>query len=54
MLTIESKVNKGTFKLTNLQKRRIEEGRNLLKKGQTISNESIQSEIDRWLSSKKI
>lgn len=49
---IESKVSEGTYKLSDFQKKRIESGREQLKKGQTISNESLTNEIDQWLSTK--
>jgi predicted transcriptional regulator len=49
---IESKVSEGTYKLSDFQKKRIEEGRTQARKGQTISNESLKLEIDQWLSTK--
>lgn len=49
---IESKVSEGTYKLSDYQKKRIENGREQLKKGQTISNESLKLEINQWLSTK--
>ena len=49
---IESKVSEGTYMLSDYQKKRIEEGREQIKKGQTISNESLKLEIDQWLSTK--
>ncbi len=49
---IESKFNEGNYKLSDFQKKRIEEGRKQLMKGQTISNASLNQEIDRWLSTK--
>ena len=49
---IESKVSEGTYILSDYQKKRIEEGREQIKKGQTISNESLKLEIDQWLSTK--
>jgi len=49
---IESKVSEGTYKLSDLQKKRIEEGREQLRNGKTISNESLKREIDQWLSTK--
>ena len=49
---IESKVSEGTYKLSDLQKKRIDAGREQVKKGQTISNESLTNEIDQWLSTK--
>ncbi|MCX6219465.1 MAG: hypothetical protein NTZ69_00565 [Bacteroidia bacterium] len=49
---IESKVSEGTYMLSDFQKKRIEEGREQIQKGQTISNESLKHEIDQWLSTK--
>ena len=49
---IESKVNEGVYQLSDFQKKRIESGRDQLKKGQTISNEALQKEVDQWLNSK--
>ncbi len=49
---IESKVSEGTYKLSDFQKKRIEEGRKQLSNGQTISNDSVKQEIDQWLSTK--
>lgn len=49
---IESKISEGTYKLSDFQKKRIEDGREQINKGQTISNESLKQEIDQWLSTK--
>lgn len=49
---VESKVSEGTYMLSDYQKKRIEEGREQIKKGQTISSESLKLEIDQWLSTK--
>jgi hypothetical protein len=49
---IDSKVNEGIYKLSDLQKKRIDSAREQIKKGQTISNESLQKEIDQWLNTK--
>jgi hypothetical protein len=49
---IESKVNEGVYKLSDFQKKRIESGRDQLKKGQSISNVTLQKEIDQWLNTK--
>ena len=49
---IESKVSEGTYKLSDFQKKRIDEGREQEKNGQTISDESLKKEIDQWLSTK--
>jgi len=49
---IESKASDGIYKLSDYQKKRIDLAREQLKKGQTISNEAIQEEVNQWLSSK--
>ncbi len=49
---IESKVSEGTYKLSDLQKKRIKVGREQVRQGQTISDESLKQEIDLWLSTK--
>ncbi len=49
---VESKVSEGTYKLSEFQKERIEKGREQVRKGKTISNESLQKEVDQWLSTK--
>jgi hypothetical protein len=49
---IESKVNEGVYKLSDFQKKRIDSGREQIKKGQTISNDVLQKEIDQWLNTK--
>ncbi|HUW06739.1 MAG TPA: hypothetical protein VMW01_10815 [Williamwhitmania sp.] len=45
----ESNVAEGPYKLSDYEKKRVEEGREQLKKGETISNESLNSEVDQWL-----
>lgn len=49
---LESKVSEDSYKLSDYQKKRIENGREQLKKGQTISNKSLKLEINQWLSTK--
>jgi hypothetical protein len=49
---IESKVNERVYNLSDFQKKRIESGREQRKKGQTISNDVLQKEIDQWLNTK--
>ncbi len=49
---IESKVSEGTYKLSEFQKKRIKEGREQVRQGQTISDESLKEEIDLRLSTK--
>jgi hypothetical protein len=47
---VESKVSEGTYELSDYQKKRIEAGREQLKSGKTISNESLKQDIAQWLS----
>ncbi len=46
---VDSKANEKVYKLSDFQKERIVEGREQLLKGQTISHEELQKEIDQWL-----
>ena len=46
---IESKASDSIYKLSDYQKDRIDMARDQLKKGQTISNDVLQEEIDQWL-----
>jgi hypothetical protein len=49
---VESKVNEGVYKLSDFQKKRVISAREQLKKGQTISNNDLNKEIDQWLGTK--
>ncbi len=49
---VESKVKEDTYKLSDFQKKRIESGREQMKKGQTISDSALQKDVRQWLSSK--
>jgi hypothetical protein len=49
---VESKVSERVYKLSDFQKKRIESGREQLRKGQTITNDVLQKEIDQWLNTK--
>ena len=49
---VESKVNEGVYQLSDFQKKRIESGREQVRKGQAISNDTLQKEIDQWLNTK--
>jgi hypothetical protein len=49
---VESKVSEKVYRLSDSQKKRIESGREQLKKGQTISNDVLQKEIGQWLNTK--
>lgn len=49
---IESKASEGTYTLSDFQKKRVEEGREQARKGQTVSNENLKQEIDQRLNTK--
>ena len=49
---IDSKVNDVVYRLSDFQKKRIESGRDELKKGQSISNDTLQKEIYQGLNTK--
>ncbi|HPT01099.1 MAG TPA: hypothetical protein PLJ84_00750 [Bacteroidales bacterium] len=49
---IDTKVEKEVYRLSDYQKERIGLGRGHLKKGQTISHDEVQNEINQWLRSK--
>ena len=51
-IIIESKASDSIYKLSDYQKDRIDMAREQLKKGQTISNDALQEEVNQWLSSK--
>jgi hypothetical protein len=49
---IESKLSSGIYKLSEYEKERIYMAREELKNRQTVSHESVQREIEQWLSEK--
>jgi predicted transcriptional regulator len=49
---VDSKAEGELYTLSEFQKERVRLGREQLKKGQTVSHETIQKEIDQWLGSK--
>lgn len=49
---VDSKAEEEVYKLSDYQKERIRMGREQLIKGQTISHDDLQKEIDQWLKSK--
>jgi hypothetical protein len=49
---IESKISSGIYKLSEYEKERIYMSREELKNRQTVSHESVQREIEQWLSEK--
>ena len=51
-IIIDSKVEDGIYLVSDFQKKRIDLGRDQLRKGKSISNKALQKEIDQWLNSK--
>ena len=49
---VESKANEGVYELSDFQKKRVESGREQLKKGRAIPDDDLQKEIDQWLNTK--
>jgi hypothetical protein len=49
---VESKVYEGVYKLSDFQRKRIDSGREQLRKGESISDDVMQKEIDQWLNTK--
>lgn len=49
---VESKAESEIYRLSDYQKERVRLGREQLKKGQTISHDTLQKETDQWLASK--
>jgi predicted transcriptional regulator len=49
---VDSKAESEIYKLSEYQKERVRLGREQLNKGQTLSHEAVQKEIDQWLGSK--
>ena len=49
---VDSKADGEMYMLSEYQKERVRLGREQLIKGQTVSHEAIQKEIDNWLESK--
>ena len=49
---VDSKAEGELYKLSEYQKERVNLGREQLSKGQTISHDALQKEIDQWLGSK--
>jgi hypothetical protein len=50
---VESKVNDGTYNLSDFQKKRIDSGREQLRKGLSVSDDVLQKEIVQWLNSRR-
>jgi len=51
-ILIDSKAEEKIYMLSDFQKERIRSGREQLIKGQTISHDVIQKEMNQWLESK--
>lgn len=49
---IETKLASTTYELSDFQKDRIEKGREQLMNGNTISNDTVQKKVDKWLNTK--
>jgi hypothetical protein len=49
---VDSKAEAEVYKLSDFQKDRIQKSREQIIKGQTISHDELQKEIDLWLESK--
>jgi hypothetical protein len=49
---IDTKSKKLIYKTTPEQRQRIKEGQDQLARGESLSNDQVESEIDKWLSEK--
>ena len=49
---IDTKSKKLIFKTTPEHRQRIKEGQDQLARGESLSNDQVESEIDKWLSEK--
>lgn len=49
---VETKLASTTYELSDFQKDRIEKGREQLMNGNTISNDTVQKKVDKWLNTK--
>jgi predicted transcriptional regulator len=47
---IDTKTEGIIYETSSLQKAKISEGINQIEKGESFSNEQVESEIDKWLS----
>jgi len=48
---IEAKTSSSSYLLNEQQLKRVEEGRIEFRKGETMANDTLESEIDQWLDS---
>jgi predicted transcriptional regulator len=49
---IDTKSKKLIYKTTAEQRQRIKEGQDQLARGESLSNDQVEAEIDKWLSEK--
>jgi predicted transcriptional regulator len=49
---IDTKSEKLIYRTTPEQRQRIKEGQEQLAKGESLSNDQVEAEIDKWLSEK--
>ena len=49
---IDTKLASTTYELSDFQRERIRKGREQLVNRNTISNETVQKKVDKWLSTK--
>jgi len=51
---VDTKLASTNFELSDFQTDRIRKGREQLMNGNTISNDTVQKKVDKWLSTKKL
>lgn len=51
-IIIDTKTEKLIYKTTPEQRQQIEEGQGQFLRGETISNDQVEAEIDKWLNEK--
>ena len=49
---VDTKLASTTYELSDFQIERIRKGREQLMNGNTISNDTVQKKVDKWLSTK--
>ncbi len=49
---VDTKLASATYELSDFQRDRIRKGREQLMNGNTISNDTVQKKVDKWLSTK--
>jgi hypothetical protein len=53
-IIIEEKANTKIYNLSEDQKLRVEQSREQYKKGQTVSHEELNKDVDQWLNANSI